>query len=302
MVILIILSRTIYIIYDDTLYFIESLCNKFNVYMILLSFLSKFVLNTKYYKHHIIGHVIFTIFALIIDYYSIFNYIKNKNNDEPQYNFNLSHIVISCLDIIFDCVIFTYSKYLIDVKYISPYIVSFLFGTVLVFYFLILALFKYINNCFLAFDRQCFDLISAINNTNSILITIISLVFETIYMFFYYKIMYYFTPIHILFIFYINIMIENIIKASERNTNTFEWIILIISILFSIIGLSIYLELIELNFCNLNEYTKRNISKRGIEQQKSNELIKLKESKDDEDDENNKKNIVEVSPGYIIKI
>ena len=105
-------------------------------------------------------------------------------------------------------------------------------------------------------------------------------------------------------------MIENIIKASERNTKILEWIILIISILFSIIGLSIYLELIELNFCNLNEYTKRNISKRGIEQQKSNELIKVEKIIDDEDDEDNddnKKNseekvLIEISPGYIIKI
>ena len=65
------------------------------------------------------------------------------------------------------------------------------------------------------------------------------------------------------------------------------------------LGLLIFLEIIELNFCKLNKNTKINIEKR-----------ELKEDLNDDDDQNDedidpeerksKQSIVEISPGYLV--
>ena len=113
-----------------------------------------------------IGHAIFTISAIVIDVYSVIYIIKDESINELY--FNTSHILIALLDIIFDSIIYLYIKYLIDIKYLSPYIVSFLFGSIYLIYFFILSIFKLFNDCFIAFNEECIDLFNYIKNLHNI--------------------------------------------------------------------------------------------------------------------------------------
>ena len=71
-------------------------------------------------------------------------------------------------------------------------------------------------------------------------------------------------------------------------------------VLLSIFGLFIYLEILELNIFKLNENTRRAISQRGEKQVKEDlKLLNDILGDENEDDENK---MVEVSPGYLIKV
>jgi hypothetical protein len=72
-------------------------------------------------------------------------------------------------------------------------------------------------------------------------------------------IIYYFNPNFVLIIFQFSRVVKNLttIKASK--------IYIIIFFVLQFISLMIYLEIIELNFCGLNKYTKRNIELRGYD-------------------------------------
>jgi len=59
--------------------------------------------------------------------------------------------------------------------------------------------------------------------------------------------------------------IYKIINKIIDRTQITQFIFIIISELFALIGILIYLELIELKFCKLDKNIKKNISKRAIE-------------------------------------
>ena len=69
---------------------------------------------------------------------------------------------------------------------------------------------------------------------------------------------YYFNPNYILISFQISKFVQVLI---EEEKDKFYCIFFFILQFF---GLMIYLEILELNFCNLNENTKRNIELRGL--------------------------------------
>ena len=120
------------------------------------------------------------------------------------------------------------------------------------------------------------------------------------FFFFYYDTFSLFTTSHVLLFFYISIIISIFIEETKNIKTTFTWIILSILVLFSMFGLFIYLEIIELNIFNLNKYTKRMISERGAQLIK--EDLKLLEDITPEEDEDDKNKNVEFSPGYLIEV
>ena len=105
---------------------------------------------------------------------------------------------------------------------------------------------------------------------------------------------YYFTQNHI-YTSYTFIKLVDLLIMKKTNYKYFSIILFIPQFL----GLLIFLEIIELNFCKLNQNTKINIEKR-----------ELKEDLNDDDDQNDedidpeerksKQSIVEISPGYLV--
>ena len=116
--------------------------------------------------------------------------------------------------------------------------------------------------------------------------------------------MFYFTANHIVFIFYISILLDNIKKTYEMGSNAVDWIVHIIAIIASFIGLSIYLELIEINCYELNKFTRRSIRERSFEQRiPKDDLLNFEDSKGEEEENPNKddeNNMIEIVPGYMV--
>mgnify|MGYP006916246598 FL=1 len=71
---------------------------------------------------------------------------------------------------------------------------------------------------------------------------------------------YYFNPNYILIIVQLSTITEYLIKKPKETSYCIALYI------FQFIALMIHLEILELNFCGLNKYTKRNIEIRGIEE------------------------------------
>ena len=78
---------------------------------------------------------------------------------------------------------------------------------------------------------------------------------------------------------------------------------LILSIIFLLIGLCIYLEILELNFCELNKNTKRNIEERS-DNSEGIKVYKIDEEEEDEEDSlrDSAKHAVEIVPGYTVEV
>lgn len=72
-------------------------------------------------------------------------------------------------------------------------------------------------------------------------------------------VLYYFTPDYILIILQLTRTIQNLKEESV------DKLYCIIFYIIQFIALMIHLEILELNFCGLNKYTKRRIEKRGVE-------------------------------------
>ena len=289
-------NTIIYITYDETLSFLVNLFIMYNAETIFLMILSIYCFKYKYYAHHLIGIILFIISVSIIDLYKI-----KFNHKELIYDWQ--HISISILNIIFESVLVTYKKYLVEVKYFSFCIVSFLFGVISILSIIILLILKLFNTNVMCFYDNCitiFDFIDLYFQKNiKFLGFIFSIVCISTFYFFYYYTFSLFTTSHVLLSFYISIIISIFMKDAKIIKTTLNWIALSILILFSMFGLFIFLEIIEIGIFNLNKYTRRTISQRSEQQVKEDlKLLEDVTAEEDEDDEN--KN-VEFSPGYLIK-
>ena len=121
-----------------------------------------------------------------------------------------------------------------------------------------------------------------ITNITNIILLIIGIIMNFLYRLFYFLTIKYLTAIHIIFsfIFYSYILgwIGNLIKNNNKNTAFIYVFILIMHLIISF-GLLIYLEIIELDFCNLNYNLKKNIIERSIQD------YELENDNDNEEDD-----------------
>ena len=306
MIILNLLNTSIYLIFNDTLNFLALLLTRTDIELLIIITLSKYVLNFKIYNHHIVGFS-FLIFSAIINDYYIIKY-SNKNEN---YIFNFNNFIIIIFYTIFEGIVLTYKKYLIDVKYFSPYVVCFIFGFCNFIYIIILIIINKFYECFFGFEGKCVEFFpyEYENNIHFFLSIIIYLIAAVIIFYLNYQVIYYFYAYYPLLVNYIDIFFENIKMANKINKNALDWIINICSNIILLFGLLTSIEIIELNFCDLNKNIRRKISERG--NPPNEELIKLEEVfeenedriHDDKEEEKDKiKNKIEVIPGYMISI
>ena len=250
--------------------------------IIFVAIITYFMLKNKYYKHHIISLIAIVILSISIDMI-VQNFFHTK-------------IVLMISSMIYNLANsfkFCYYKYLIEKKY---------------YYFLDVLLAEGIIHFSVAFLLFCFGLlIQYLNDSKEIL----------------YEFLHYYELsgiIHILLQFFINLIFRgffigllSFLILNELDTNFMiiayelsripasiieheginRWIILIISI-FQIIFFLFYLEILEYNFCSLNENTKRCILERE-------EKLKDYYNENDEDDGNDDNNTDQISfKGYYV--
>ena len=267
----------------------HGLCSEEAVEIIFIVIISKFLLKTQLYIHHYIGLIILVIASLSIDI------PFNLSLFKPQILF----IVIYLLFIIVDANFITYEKYMMDKLYYSPFIIVFsigiLFLSVSIFFTIYILM---VGNSLYDGKKYTLQSFSDYFEEKGYKTTVIYMFYCSSFRFFLniLKILtiYYFTQNHI-YTSYTFIKLVDLLIMKKTNYKYFSIILFIPQFL----GLLIFLEIIELNFCKLNKNTKINIEKR-----------ELKEDLNDDDDQNDedidpeerksKQSIVEISPGYLV--
>ena len=235
--------------YDDCFTVIE---------YIIIFLVSKFD-KEVYYKHQYISFFILILVEAVKKIYFLFK----------AANFNTSFFIKIVLSIIYSIlysIYYIFIKELMKYKFISPSKCNFMIGIInfpltILIYFIISFTSLGNKNSKYYYDN-IFELINNFGKSVAKnIIILISLPFSYgIVEFIFNRIIYDYTIFHIYIPILIDYFVENIIK----NFGSFENIFLISSFLIELIMILIFLEIIEINCCGLNENLKSNIESRGI--------------------------------------
>ena len=223
--------------------------------MILLTVASIILLKYKYFIHHIIsmaGFILFGNFSdLLLGSYS--EIIK----------FGAVPIIIQIFGIISDVAYYYYQKYMMEKLFYPYWRISFavgiglvLFTTSLLIYILVL---KEKANPFIVNYQRFYSYFNGNDIGLKVLKMILNYISSVISTILYILNIYYFSPNFILISFQFNKFVDVLIN--EKDTKKYFTIIFFVVQIFF---LMIYLEIIELNFCDLNKNTKKNIDLRSI--------------------------------------
>ena len=230
--------------------------------MTFLILISKYFLEYKYFKHHIISLIVLIVIGLLFFFcYDIHNSLTNF------IILIILRIAHAALDAVYRC----YQKYMMEKLYYPYWNIAFVPG--LIFFPITLVLFiiqlKFYN------DQNLEDYL-----TNFIIFKIVlPLIFNVIMTPLTILIVYYFPPDYILIITLLESIFRTIKVCIKREVFNALFILLHI---IQILAMLIYLEIFELNFCGLNKNTRRNIYLRG----ETDSLNSLRDtiSKDDNTD------------------
>ena len=222
--------------------------------MILLTVASIILLKYKYFIHHIIsmaGFILFGNFSdLLLGSYS--EIIK----------FGAVPIIIQIFGIISDVAYYYYQKYMMEKLFYPYWTISFtagiglaLFATAILIYVLVL---KEKANPFIVDPQRFYSYFNGndigLKVGKIILLYILSVVNTILNI----LNIYYFSPNYILISFQFSKFVDVLINESDSK-KYFTIIFFVIQLFF----LMIYLEILELNFCNLNQNTKKSIDFRS---------------------------------------
>ena len=223
--------------------------------MILFTVASIILLKYKYFIHHIISITGFILFGNFSDL------ILNSYFQIIQYS--AFSIIIQLLGIIMDVFYYYYQKYMMERLFYPYWRISFIIGVSLVLFatgYLIYVLVEKDKTNPLIIDSKMFY--SYFSNKDvglkvgrQILTFILSIISSILYT----LNIYYFNPNYVLISFQFSKFVD--VLMNEKESNKYYFIIFFI---FQLFFLMIYLEIIELNFCDLNKNTKRNIELRSI--------------------------------------
>ena len=234
------------------------LVNDFIILSIEISFMaifSKFLLKYKYFKHHIISIILFIILGIICEVIIVKN-DGNKNISNKWYWIvNIIRVVNSLVDALYFC----YQKYMMEVLYYPYWNIAFIPAIFMLAYATILLIIILVIPIASIIKIQIFY--SYFTNTNGWIIfgkVIIVVFIHVILCPLTILIIFYFSPNFLLIIFQLSTIVFSLIEKPRESVNCIPLYII------QFLVLMIHLEILELNFCGLNKYTKRNIELRGL--------------------------------------
>ena len=219
--------------------------------IIIMSLFSFLILKTKYYKHQFISMFIIVVLGFGL------NIIKYFQLDDIEDKLNAFDIFIHLISEIIYCLVLVIRKYNMEINYCNPYELCFLEGVLLIiFYSICLGIFcryelsvygiPHPDNLIQYFDEYDY---------NDFIVCLAIIITHFIYSISIILTCDYFTPIHILIISIINESIRHLIPDSNWTLNILGiFILLLITITFLV-----FIEVIEINICNLSYNTKKNI-------------------------------------------
>ena len=239
--------------------------------LIFLFIISSFIYSNVYYKHQYISIISMLVFEII------------------KYILKIKYYYISTLATIVDCllqivlgfmdgIIIAYLKGLMLLKFYSPYKATYIFGFINCIISLILLIaFSYIDVGsigLLSYDGGIyFDNIFFIFNTYNIgqmiILFFMGIVLGAM------KLLYnvtinYFSVCHIFLLLQSRSFSSSVNEEIEKNSGPFAISMINLCNFIEFLITLVFLEIVELNFCGLNENTKKNIQKRAEEDTKLN--------------------------------
>ena len=255
------------------------------LYYLFLFFISKYFLNIKYYKHQYISISILILIDFIKDAISLF---------ELSFKKTIFRCFLLINEILINTISFGFYRFLMDKFFFSPFKVTYLFGITNCFLLFIISLISTCipcnNNyyCLTKYNnKNYFDNVLSFFNQDLgvIIITCFIATFEIIKEIIIiiiiqnYTLCHSFLPITITYIFVLDI--GQIFSYESFNSD----VILILVICYFVLVfffILVFLEKIELNFCGLNEYLKKNIKIRA--EKDRNETVFYDDESDDIND------------------
>ena len=254
-----------FILYSTVFDFLDTLLvTLFNQYfaynfwifdIIFLSLFSFLILKTKYYKHQFISMIVIVVLGLALN---IIAYFKSDNTGDEL---NFFGIFIQFISEICLCLLVVIEKYNMEKNYCNPYELCFLVGIVgFILQSICLVIFcrfglsangiKHPDNLIQYFNEFDYnDLIVCLSIIITYFIFNISLILTCGY----------FTPIHILIIIIIKATGSHFLPDSNFALNILSIFILILIAIM----LLVFIEVIEINICDLSYNTKKNIEFRA---------------------------------------
>ena len=231
--------------------------------LLFLAIISYLLLRINLYKHQILSMSVIIILGIFLDLF--FGSLKELFNNFWYFLSKIFSEFCFSLSLVLN-------KYSIEFKFSPPYEVCLFVGIFTFFFYLIILIISSLISCNYAFcnlkDEKTglsyfdnFTIYTSKLNLKEfflIIIEIINLGYLNISFILTIK---YFTPCHSMIILIISRMVETIEKFFS-GIELYD-IIYIILLIFIFVGLLIYVEIIELNFCGIQKNTKENIEKRG---------------------------------------
>ena len=247
-------------IYTDSNLFMVQDFLILSIEMAFMAVFSRCLLKYKYFNHHIISIIIFIILGISCEIIII---LKSKSAKLISGNVR-GYLIVNIIQVInslVDALYFCYQKYLMETLYYPYWNIAFIPG---IFIFalattlLMISLIDkrklnssldFVRNFYLYYQLNGWIIFGKIILVVVIHIILCPLTILTIY---------YYSPNFILIIFQISTIVYSLIQDPKVSAYCIPLY------LVQFLALMIHLEILELNFCDLNKYTKRNIELRGL--------------------------------------
>lgn len=244
------------IVYDPT----SKLIFNENYYFIALFFL--YISTRILYKFHFYSHHKLSI-GLIIIIGAIRYTLKIVVFHSPNFAFPLDYILLFCLAVIafFEALLYVYIKLVVEFRYYSPFLISFMVGLVCTCIAILVLLFSRIKCdnkfCKLINQSRNFDFSSKV-----IFFLFLLSFFYGFYFFCLVIIIRNYSPCHLFLLFQSKEFIINIFYSID-NWNTWKFIMILITFILEINASFVFMEMIELRFCGLDKNLKNSIVERA---------------------------------------
>ena len=264
MIIVDMINDNLYTIFDERINPSSGNFVWINIMIIFMLIFSHFYSREIFYKHKLLSLFIIIILTSIIDVVKI---VRNKD----EYKLNTKNVIIIVVVTIIDAVVICYKHYILENKNLRIEKVSSLFGFFIFLGIIILMIMQYYIGDSIFFNEHP-DFVNfgykTLKDWGKI---IFSFIVNSIDFFWYFKILKEFSPFHVNLCYIVCRYLPNLEDSYNNNNKTL--LLIIFSIFFIIVFFCflVFLEIMELNFCNLNFYTRRNILQR--EQKEKEDLI-----------------------------
>jgi len=261
-----------------------------NYYLSELFFLFLFsilIYKMKFYKHQYFSIIVIIISGIIRFIITREYYVEFFDKGVEFFKILLGQLLVS----FFESLIFVYNKGLMEYKYFSPYKVCYIFGIVnsliLLIIYIIISFIPCENKlCDIEYNGKKYidNILGIFNNYDAV--RFISLIFCSILhgclRFLKIVTINNYTTCHLFLLFQTNEIGNTIIENIEQKLEGPYYFILFFTHILQFLLSLIFLEIIEINFFNLNENTKQNIEKRAID-----DINLIEKEKDDSDEDSN---------------